>query len=200
MAGPLFNQSLALSGIAQAAAVVQSIAETGNCDQAAMDTLCHSLFMFDADSTEAVYGSRFGLSVGKRLLKDIFSSTPSPLNQAAMSYINGIIALERQLDKQPQLMDVIQSRLQDIERSKDTLYNESHDYYAAIAKVYTDTISTLSYRVKVSGSQDQLQIPANADKIRSALFCGIRSAILWRQLGGRRWKLLFQRSRLLNEL
>ncbi len=32
---------------------------------------------------------------------------------------------------------------------------------------------------------------------RALLLAGIRSAFLWRQLGGRRWRLLFQRRRLL---
>ena len=36
-----------------------------------------------------------------------------------------------------------------------------------------------------------------ADLIRALLLAGIRSAFLWRQLGGRRWKLLFRRRRLL---
>lgn len=200
MSGLLFDQSLALSGIAQAAVVVSTIAEDGSFDQTAMDTLCDSLFIFDADSTEAIYGSRFGLSTGKRLLKTVFSSSPTAKTQATMGYINGIIALEKQLSKRPELLDVIQTRLQDIERSKETLYSDNEAFYAAVAGVYTDTVSTLSYRVKVTGSPNQLQIPSNADKIRTALFAGIRSAILWRQLGGRRWKLLFQRNRLLQEL
>ena len=33
--------------------------------------------------------------------------------------------------------------------------------------------------------------------IRALLLAGIRSAVLWRQLGGRRWRLVTQRQRLL---
>jgi CII-binding regulator of phage lambda lysogenization HflD len=36
-----------------------------------------------------------------------------------------------------------------------------------------------------------------ADIVRSLLLAGIRSAYLWRQLGGRRWKLAFQRQSML---
>ncbi|MEK7758734.1 MAG: DUF489 family protein, partial [Pseudomonadota bacterium] len=41
-----------------------------------------------------------------------------------------------------------------------------------------------------------LSNPAIADKVRAALLAGIRSAVLWRQLGGRRWQLLFSRGKL----
>ncbi len=44
----------------------------------------------------------------------------------------------------------------------------------------------------------QRQIIAHyADIIRALLLAGIRAAFLWRQLGGRRWRLLLQRKKLL---
>lgn len=45
-----------------------------------------------------------------------------------------------------------------------------------------------------------LQDSRNADKVRALLLAGIRSAMLWRQLGGRRWQLLFSRRKLLDQL
>ncbi|HKM37225.1 MAG TPA: DUF489 family protein, partial [Thiopseudomonas sp.] len=39
-----------------------------------------------------------------------------------------------------------------------------------------------------------------AAKVRALLFAGIRSARLWRQLGGRRWHLLTKRGAMLHEL
>ncbi|MDX1397057.1 MAG: DUF489 family protein [Oceanospirillum sp.] len=41
---------------------------------------------------------------------------------------------------------------------------------------------------------------SNAEKVRALLFAGIRSAILWHQLGGRRWKLLLGRKKILRAL
>ena len=40
----------------------------------------------------------------------------------------------------------------------------------------------------------------NAAKIRALLLSGIRSARLWRQLGGHRWQLIFSRRKLLDAL
>ena len=45
-----------------------------------------------------------------------------------------------------------------------------------------------------------LQQPNNASKIRALLLAGIRSARLWRQLGGHRWQLVISRRKLLKEL
>jgi len=45
-----------------------------------------------------------------------------------------------------------------------------------------------------------LQQSTNAARIRALLLAGIRSARLWRQLGGHRWQLLFSRRKLLAEL
>ncbi|WP_243260442.1 DUF489 family protein, partial [Pseudomonas aeruginosa] len=44
------------------------------------------------------------------------------------------------------------------------------------------------------------QVSSNAARIRALLLAGIRSARLWRQLGGSRWQMVFSRRRLLNEL
>jgi high frequency lysogenization protein len=45
----------------------------------------------------------------------------------------------------------------------------------------------------VTGNPTYLQNTATADKVRALLLAGIRAAILWRQVGGQRWHLLFKR-------
>jgi high frequency lysogenization protein len=52
----------------------------------------------------------------------------------------------------------------------------------------------------VNGEQDYLSRPEIANKIRALLLAGIRSAILWKQCGGTRWKFLFFRKKIQNEL
>ena len=71
---------------------------------------------------------------------------------------------------------------------------------ANCASLYQDTISTFRQRIQVQGDMRHLQQPNNAAKIRALLLTGIRSARLWRQLGGHRWQMVFSRSKLLKEL
>ena len=67
-----------------------------------------------------------------------------------------------------------------------------------IAELYTQTVSTIGPRILVNGEQGYLANTLIAAKVRCALFAGIRAAFLWRQLGGRRWQLLFQRRAIAN--
>ena len=66
---------------------------------------------------------------------------------------------------------------------------------AAVAQLYQDTVSTFSFRIQVTGEPRHLQNSDNANKVRALLLAGIRAAILWRQVGGKRWQLLLFRSR-----
>lgn len=67
---------------------------------------------------------------------------------------------------------------------------------SSLASLYQDTISTFSFRIQVTGEPRYLQNQENANKIRALLLAGIRSAILWDQIGGKRWHLLFFRKQI----
>ena len=71
---------------------------------------------------------------------------------------------------------------------------------ASISGMYQDTLSKLSFRIQVHGDSRFLQQPQVANQVRAILMSGIRAAMLWRQLGGKRWHLIFKRKALLNAL
>ena len=54
-------------------------------------------------------------------------------------------------------------------------------------------------KIMVSGENQHLSNPDQANKIRALLLAGMRSAVLWAQLGGSRWQILLQRRRLTEE-
>lgn len=68
-----------------------------------------------------------------------------------------------------------------------------------IAALYTQTISTLSPRIVVQGRPQHLQIDRTVHWIRTLLFASLRSAVLWRQMGGGRFSLMFGRKKMLEE-
>ncbi len=51
----------------------------------------------------------------------------------------------------------------------------------------------------VKGEEKFLSQTNNANKIRALLLSGIRSAVLWRQVGGNRWQLLLKRKYFVSE-
>jgi len=67
---------------------------------------------------------------------------------------------------------------------------------AQLADVYRTTLSTLPFRIQVVGRPEVLQQPDKVEWVRALLLGGLRSAFLWRQIGGRPWRLLFQRRRM----
>ena len=73
-------------------------------------------------------------------------------------------------------------------------FSTMHDNVMAnLAGIYTDTLSTFNFRIHVTGNPIYLTNPVNTNKVRALLLAGIRSAVLWRQMGGSRWQLIFGR-------
>ena len=56
MSKSLHDQTLALAGLFQAAALVRQIAHNGSCSDESLETCIHSLFATDPASTLDVYG------------------------------------------------------------------------------------------------------------------------------------------------
>ncbi len=81
-----------------------------------------------------------------------------------------------------------------------TEIHEIKDLQASkIAALYTQTISTLTPRIVVNGRPQYLQVERTVNWIRTLLFAGLRSAVLWRQLGGGRFSMLFGRKKMLEQ-
>mgnify|MGYP000214465338 FL=1 len=71
---------------------------------------------------------------------------------------------------------------------------------ANIADIYHTTVSTLGPRIMVNGEHSYLSSTENINKVRSLLLAAIRSAMLWKQCGGQRWRFLFFRRKMLLEV
>ena len=82
----------------------------------------------------------------------------------------------------------IQSQAKDFELSTQARIHK-------IDGLYQQTISRIKPRIMVQGDQMQLSNSDVTSKIRSLLFAGIRAAVLWKQRGGSRLKLIFSRKK-----
>jgi len=67
---------------------------------------------------------------------------------------------------------------------------------AALGTLYADTVSQLRPRVLVQGNPHYLAQPSVVAEIRAVLLAALRSAVLWRQLGGSPWDFLLRRGEL----
>ena len=198
---PIQEQLVALGAVFEAAVLADKIARTGQVSEASMACMLGSLLARDPKSTLDVYGGDdLNLRDGYRALISSLERNPTALQREPLRYSLAMIGLERQLDKRGDMLQVMGSRLDQIQLQVGHFGLVHDNVIAACGGLYEDTISTFRQRIQVHGDMRFLQQPNNAAKIRSLLLAGIRSARLWRQLGGHRWQLVFSRSKLLKEL
>ncbi|EIK96398.1 putative lysogenization regulator [Pseudomonas sp. M47T1] len=198
---PIQEQLIALGGVFQAAVLVDRIAKTGQSAEAAMGCMLGSLLIRDPKDTLEVFGGDdLNLRDGYRAMVSALERDPASLQREPLRYALSMLNLERQLSKRDDLLDVIGRRLPQIQSQVEHFGITHENVIAASGALYQDTLSTLRQRIQVQGDMRNLQQPSNAAKIRALLLAGIRSARLWRQLGGHRWQLVFSRRKLLKEL
>ncbi len=191
------EQVAALSGVIQAARLVDRIAVAGTCPSEPFKASINSLFTFDATSTEDVYAGFDSLTLGLETLVALFGKTPDASLQHVLRYTLGILHLERKFSADKTMQALVHSRLEHVSYKATHFTNDPRSLSHNIAAIYQDSLSQLSFRIKIIGNSEYLSQEVYADQIRSLLLAGIRSAYLWRQLGGRRWRLMWQRKSML---
>jgi high frequency lysogenization protein len=196
LAHSITDQTIALAAIAQSATLVHNIATKGAANKDDADALINSLFAFDADSTESIYGSAKDLETGLDTLINVFSAAPDKHTQTILRYMMNMLNLQARLAKHTGILDVLANRLKHAQRAAELMPDSNHRLNTNLASIYQDTIGTLGFRINVVGNAEMLQRTENAEQIRALLLAGIRAATLWKQVDGKRWRLLFQRTKI----
>lgn len=190
------NKVIALSGIFQACSLIKQLAWTSNCDQEAFNTSIYSLLKVDSASVIDIYKNLNNLSLGLKSLID-FLNRSNKKDMEIARYVFSLLFLENKLTKREDLMKIIRSGIIRA-NAQANLFSLTHDNVIAnLAGIYIDTLSTFTFRIQITGSQIFLTNPNIANKTRALLLAGIRSAVLWKQLGGSRLQLFFRKNNFL---
>jgi high frequency lysogenization protein len=195
----LTNQTIALAGIAQAAALVEQLATTGKADAIALEASTGSILKIDSDSVLDIYGSLASLKLGLEQLNIQVTGYKIAEPQQAR-YGAALVFLETRLAKEPQMLRTIQAGIIKAQVQADQFGLLHENVFANLGNVYQETLSNLQPRIMVNGNPDYLARADIANKIRACLLAGIRSALLWKQCGGTRWTFLFSRKKIQTEL
>ena len=199
MSSAFDDRVLALAGIAQALQQVRRIAETGHSDAAVARTAMDSVLRIDAPSPAAVYGDTRQLEPGLRLLRDYFRNQGKDdlLPRLALA----VMQLERRFVREASTLSKVQAGIQRNAGLARELGDSTHpDVLAAMGGLYADTISQLKPRIMVQGNPHYLGQASVVAEIRALLLAAVRSAVLWRQLGGSYWDFLFSRKAMLETI
>ncbi|MGO1462455.1 MAG: high frequency lysogenization protein HflD [Oleiphilaceae bacterium] len=198
MSRSLHDQTLALAGVFQAANLVQQIANNGSCNESSLETCLRSLFATDPASTLDVYGGELvDVREGLITLSTVLSEQSKQQDIEVLRYVLNLVHLESKLNRQSDMLEVVGSRIEQARHTASHFGYVHSNLISNLASIYTDTISTFRLRIQVSGNPTLLQQDENAAKVRALLLAGIRSAVLWRQTGGRRWHLVLSRRKVI---
>jgi len=195
------ERTLALSAVFQSGELVRQAANHGTWSGYAAGAMLHSLFTIESRSVQEIYGNLDRMRLGMEVLLSVLQGDKSHLE--SLQYAIAILKLQRRFSRNSGLQETVGARLREIARMQAEPGIEPHELEdrqaAELAQLYSRTISTLSPRIIVHGKPRHLQAERNVHWIRTLLFAGLRSAHLWEQLGGSRWRLMFGRQQLLRE-
>ena len=191
MSNPYDDRVLALAGLSQALQQVRRIAENGQGETGAAEPVLDSIFRIDADSAAAVYGGARRLEPGLRVLSGYLANSGG--DPVLPRLAGSTLQLERRFSAEPNTLAAVGNGIAAIAQQAQALGSTHPEVLDALGTLYADTISHLRPRIMVQGNPHYLGQPGVVSEIRALLLGAVRSAMLWRQLGGSQWQFLFAR-------
>lgn len=183
---------IALAGMFQALALVRAIAQRGSCDATIARHSLASILRIDADSPAAVYAGADNVRLGLETLVsqlDIAGKRDLTLTRMAVQ----VLRLERALMHHHKTLSALRGGIDGMRALAPQVEAGNVDPSGRLAELYASTLSHLQPRIMVEGNPVFLQQSAQVDRIRALLMAAVRAAVLWRQLGGNQWSLIFRR-------
>ena len=195
------NRTIALAALFQSIEGVNQVSNTGKVDDVLYNSCISSVLEENANDAVELYGSLDKLKAGlSSMIYQLGAGqlTPDgkPKDMESTRYALGLLHLEKKLHKNPAVFEDVIKGIQDTQKKLEFFDKEHENITASLADIYANTISNIGPKIMVQGDQTHLANPKNAAKIRALLLAGIRAALLWRQAGGTRWKLLLERGKL----
>lgn len=187
MTNDLRGQTIALAAVMQSAILVDRFARLQEYSEADAKGLINSIFETDPQNLLAVYDGLHHLVLGLTAL-----SSADRLSKEVVTYFNSMLVLQKRLRKEEHYLNIMGSGIENIKGRLVHFPMMHENIQMALADLYTQTISKLTPRIYVKGTdQSFLSSERNASLIRALLLSGIRSGILWHQCGGTTFKRIF---------
>jgi high frequency lysogenization protein len=191
----LTNTTIALAGLAQAIGLIREIAQMGKADSQVFATSIQSIFATHPENAVGVYGDMSSLQFGLEKLVTILNPTSDSARLNAR-YMLSLMGLQKKISRNPNALQLLSTRLQQTKKQVDYFSMTHSTVIANLADTYLNVIAPYRFRFFVLGNQNVLSIHENMEKIRALLLAAVRACVLWRQLGGSRWQLIFSRGKI----
>ncbi|XBC44596.1 MAG: high frequency lysogenization protein HflD [Buchnera aphidicola (Schlechtendalia peitan)] len=196
-----YSLILSFSGICQSVAIVDQLSHTGTCSDSEFRIGIDSILNINPKTILSVYGNaEKNLCLGiKTLLSLLNNSNNYNVSGKILRYIFNIIILEKKIKKNTFCRSVLFKRISMLIPNDIKIFHSHETLTDRLSEIYLDVISKLGSRIQVFGSQKILKNVLVQNKIRCALLFGIRSAVLWRQVGGNFFQFIFFKNQIYNQ-
>jgi len=188
------DRVIALAGLMQALHQVQGMANNGHFETQPLSVCMDSLFRFDAETPEEVFGSVSHLKPG--LLHFTKQLEGQTRDGAIIKMAMSVLQLERQFNRNPEAMRAVQHQLKHLGPLRTERGSTDAEVLGKCGEIYANHISPLGPKVIVQGSPAYLSQPIVVGEIRATLLAAIRAAVLWRQMGGSYWDFFLNRGKM----
>ena len=193
----LINITLALAGVMQATYLVNELARHGSANEDAVAISLNSITKLESANVIEIFGNQYGLRLGLTELHKLLLRPTQDEKKDVLRYIVSIFSLSNRLLKSEKTLQQLRINLENIQRQIDYFNGENDTIISNLAEAYIDVQSEIKHRIIVVGKESYLKSRDIQNKVRALLLAALRSAVLWRQVGGSRWQLLLQRKQLL---
>ena len=114
-----------------------------------------------------------------------------------MQYALAVMGLERRLVSSPTIMRQLGAEIANIDEQRMLRQGDSRVIddvsVQQLGILYESLISEIQPQIRINGNRQHLQDRTNIERIRALLLAGLRACVLWRQVGGNKWQLAFNR-------
>jgi high frequency lysogenization protein len=194
------EQVIALAAVLQHCKLVDHLARTGIVPVEQLRIAMVALLEQNPKDAASLYQETGNLRTGIEFLERLLAGERHALSAEVMRYAVNVLYLQRRLQHDAANRARIYAGIARAAEQA-ALFSPIHDNVLAnLAQLYQDTLGRYNLRIQVRGDSGYLQQAAVATRVRCLLFGAIRAAVLWQQLGGRRWHLFVHRRQLLERL
>ncbi len=185
---------MALAAMYQCAQLVHSIAVKGVANLEDFKAVKSLLFAANNESFNENMKNISSYRTGLLQLRKQLAGEESEIeNLEVTRYVISLISLEKVFSKDFDLLEQVVGKVETVREGAQE--KDLDEVIESLAAVYTEGISALQPRIRVKGSKNFLSSGNNAARVRCILLAGLRIAMYWRYVGGRRWHLFFLRKR-----
>ena len=203
MASDIYSETIALAALFQSAAQIQRVARFGAVDEHAIAPLMRALVITSPNTIEDVYAPKRVIPGLNQLLTSLYpNEATQPKNAELIKIAFSIINLEANLEKQSMVFAQLDKEVDklradvlllhpDYEDAADNVLVD-YDIIKMYSKIYSNLISPNFPKLIIYGEESYLRRTEFQEMIRALLLAGIRASLLWHQVGGKRYSLMFR--------